>query len=294
MQYSSRTVTLLRPRTVLAVALVLAAPLAAPAQARNPLLEEGKRLYEDLRYDESVQRLSEALLRPDNSEPQQVEIFLFLALDYFVLDRPEQAEAAYRQVLMRSPRHSLDPALAPRVRTFFDGVTQRWVAAGRPVNRELRPPTPAVAIDHLSPPEARRGEPLALRARLSDPGHRVSQVRILFRAGSTGEFHAGTAEGAGEALSATIPADAVRPPIVEYFIEALDAQGEVIGTRGDARAPLRVAVPGAEGGSVFGTWWFWTGTGAVVAGAVVAGVLIANSGGGSRPGHIVVTVQEMH
>ena len=43
-------------------------------------------------------------------------------------------------------------------------------------------------------------------------------------------------------FKATIPATAVKPPIIEYYVQASDSGGLAIGTRGDSDTPLRVAV----------------------------------------------------
>jgi hypothetical protein len=90
----------------------------------------------------------------------------------------------------------------------------------------------------------------------------------------------------------------VKPPIVEYYIQASDKGGLAIASRGDAETPLRVAVQGEASGSIFGKWWFWTGAGAVVAGGILAGVLLSskkdNGPGATGPNNsnFTVTISE--
>ena len=88
---------------------------------------------------------------------------------------------------------------------------------------------------------------------------------------------------------AVVPAADVRPPLVEYYFEAVDDRGLPVASRGDVAAPLRIAVP-EEGSSVLGSWWFWTGVGLVVAGAVTAALLLAGGGDGEQQGTFIVTV----
>ena len=79
------------------------------------------------------------------------------------------------------------------------------------------------------------------------------------------------------AFRGQIPASAVAPPLVEYYILALDKDSLPLASRGDVDAPLRIAVP-QEGKSVLASPWFWIPVGAtVVAGAILTGVLVSRS-----------------
>ena len=94
-----------------------------------------------------------------------------------------------------------------------------------------------------------------------------------------------------------LPGAAVQPPIVEYYIEAQDAGGLPVALRGDASAPLRIAVPNPdEGGSLFASPWFWAGSAAVVGGVVAAILLTGKSDSspgqqqGAPTSHVVVVI----
>jgi len=60
----------------------------------------------------------------------------------------------------------------------------------------------------------------------------------------------------------------------------------------DIAAPLREGYEDdGESPPFYQTWWFWTATGAVVAGAVVTGVLLGMSGGGDEPsGKVILSI----
>src|SRR5439155_23548413 len=92
-------------------------------------------------------------------------------------------------------------------------------------------------------------------------------------------------------LRTSIPGDAVKAPVLEYYIEGVDAQGTAIASRGDSQSPLRIAVtepsrgwvlPVAIGGGILGA-------AAIVGGLALAGVFKGSSssgggGGGAGPG----------
>jgi len=275
-------------------------PAATPAAPpRQDLIARGRQLFDDQQYEESIQTLSAALLRPNNSGEQRVEIYRLLALNYITLNRREEAESAVRGLLALEPGYALPASESPRFRDFFAAARERWEADGRPgVVKPSEPPPAPVTMAHASPPSADPRTPIALSARLGDPDRRVAAVKLFFRSGSRGKFEQQGADLTGGAARATIPASAVRPPLVEYYLQGFDAGGLPIVSRGDAGAPLRVAVPepskgwvlpAAIGGGVLGA-------AAIVGGLALAGVFKGSSpppsSGGPRQGTVSVTVSE--
>ena len=166
-----------------------------------------------------------------------------------------------------------DRVALPRwVRLHFDRVRDRWVAEGRPgvqqantPQRVLRP----VTIEHRSPPQQTHNTALELTATLTDPDRRSAGLVLAWRAGSRGLFHRANAQNRSGTFTATVPAGDVRPPVVEYYLEAVDENGIAVNARGDAYAPLRVVVPEERAPSILTRWWFWTGAAVVVAGVAV-------------------------
>jgi tetratricopeptide (TPR) repeat protein len=273
----------------LACALALAAWSAAPAAAQNnPLIQRGQTEYDELRFEEALQTLSAALVRSGNSQQDYATIYRLLAFTYLALGREEEAAGAYRSMLPLAPDFEPGQDVAPRMREFFAEVRTQWEAEGRPGSG----PPPPVEIEHVSPAEAERGTEVDLSARVEDPANRVAQLVLAYRQGTDAVFNRLDARLEEGSYVATIPADDVAPPLVEYYFEALDAQGLPIAARGDVAAPLRIAVPEPGGGNVLEEWWFWTIIGAVVVGGVVAGIVIADQvGGGPQTGSLVITVE---
>jgi hypothetical protein len=246
------------------------APAASPSSARSTspaapqgLVERGRALFEDQQYEESIQVLSAALLRPDNTKAQRVEIHRLLALDYITLGRKDEAESAVRGLLVIDPAHQLPPGESPRFRDFFAQARARWEADGRPgIVVEKAPPKP-VALRHASPSSAVPDRELELRGRLEDPDGRVKSLRLLYRTGTKADFTEAEVEldSSGQGFVARVPRAAVRAPIVEYYLVAEGEGGSPLVARGEPTSPLRVTVgepskswvlPVAIGGGVLG------------------------------------------
>jgi hypothetical protein len=259
-------------------------PLASVAYAQGrpqqDLVLRGQQLFEDQQYEESIQTLSGALLRPSNSKAQKIEIYRLLALNYITINRKDEAESAVRGLLSIEPAYALPPTESPRFRDFFAAVRTKWEEEGRPgLVKETEPPPAPVSMKHASPSQAEAGSQIDLTATLEDPGKRVTTVRMYYRTGSKGKFVEGDATMDGLRVRATIPHSAVSPPLVEYYLQGVDKGGLPVVSRGDAGAPLRVAIPEggkgwvlpvAIGGGVLGA-------AAIVGGLALAGVFKSSS-----------------
>jgi hypothetical protein len=236
-----------------AVALpALAQPPPSGAQQSPDLVQRGRDLYEDQRYEESIGTLSGALVRPGNTRAQRIEIYRLLAFDYIILGRKDEADAAVRALLSLQPDFELPRSESPRFRDFFAATRARWESEGRPgLVTEQSTPRP-VALKHTSPSEATPDEEIPLAAQLEDPDHRVAGIALFYRAGSSGKYteSAAAIDPADGAVRTAIPAAAVRGPYVAYYLLARDKRGLPLASSGDADAPLRIPVPEKSGGWV--------------------------------------------
>lgn len=260
---------------------VLFVAVGARAQSRNPLIAQGSQQVDDLEFDQALQTLSAALVRSGNTPADSATIYRLLAFTYLALGRQEEATGAYRSLLGLQPDFQPGADVAPRTRTFFAAVRTQWEADGRPgVATAAAAP---VTIRHRSPPQAVRHTAVTLDATLEDPDHRVARVVLAYHQGSSAVFTRADCERTEEGYRATIPADAVAPPLVEYYFEALDGAGLPVAARGDAAAPLRIAVPAPGGAGIAGEWWFWTLIGVAVAAAIVIPIVYVASQPPSGP-----------
>ena len=260
--------------TSLATSTVARAQQPPPtARPQQDLIARGQALFEDQQYEESVQTLSAALVRPVNTKAQKVDIYRFLALNFITLNRKDEAESAVRGLLSIQPDYTLSPGESPRFRDFFASVQKRWEAEGRPgLVQEAQAPPPPVSMRHTSPSQIAAGTSLDLTARLDDALGRVSSVKLYFRSGSRGKFETSDASLQAQSVHATIPPASVRPPLVEYYFQGFDKGGLPIVSRGDAGSPLRVVVPEPSKGWVLPVA---IGGGILGAAAIVGGLALA-------------------
>jgi len=286
-------------RTPLAAAVLLVLAAAPAARAGdNPLIKQGIQEYDDLMYEESVNTLSAALMRSGNTSEQLIEIYKYLGLDYMLLDKPDEADGAFRNLLCIDEEWTFDPnTTSPKIVTFFNAVKQRWIEEGKPGKAKVA--AKPVTIVHKVPDKGVRNEALNIQFSVKDPDLRVAKVtlHVKVKDGFIPYPAMPTATpGIETVYMVTIPGDLVVPSSVDYYIEATDAAGNAIASRGDADAPLRVTVPGEEKTSVAKKWWFWTIIGvaaAGIAGGIAGGVVAANKrtqDGG--PASVTITICE--
>ncbi len=249
----------------------------AQAKTAQDLVQRGRALFDDQQYEESIQTLSAALLRPNNTKQQRLDVYRLLALNYITLNRKDEAESAVRGLLALQPDYALPASESPRFRDFFSSTQKKWEAEGRPgvVKETEAPPTP-VAMQHVSPAQVAPGTEIPLSVKLDDPQGRVYDVKLFFRPGSSGKFSEQETQFGNAIARATIPGKIVQPPLVEYFFEGFDKGGLPVVARGDIAAPLRVAVPAASKAWLIG---LGVGIGVAVVAGVIIGVLVATAGG---------------
>ncbi len=282
--------------TLAVVALTPRAALAQTKVSTQKLIDDAKTKFEDQQYDESIQKLSAALLRKDVTNAQKIEIYRWLAYNYIVLKQDDSARTATWALYAIDPGFELPKTESPKFREPFIKYKQQWNEEGQPGLEKEEKPVAAVVLKHLSPAEAPHDQTVEITGSIDDADKRISKIALFYRSGSSGKYTEVPASVTGTAFKANIPGSAVKPPLVEYYIQASDKGGLAIATRGDAETPLRIAVAAEKDASIFSTWWFWTGTTAVVAGGVLAGILLTRKndpgpgGGGVGPVSSTVTI----
>ncbi len=278
-----------RAAFVFATALVAAqvCPSEAWAQGKtvSSLIQKAQNFFDDQRYEESIQTLSAALLRPNIAKTEKIDVLKLLAFNYIVLAQNDEADGAVRSILIVDSEFELPESESPRFREFFVTAKKGWVDDGKPGLKTEGAGTPltAVKIKHTSPAQVDKDSTAMLTGEIDDPEAAVARVKLYYRAGTTGKFKLGRAEYAMRNFTAEIPASVVLPPLVEYYVEAVDENGIPLATRGDVESPLRIAVP--EGGGVLTSPWFWVPVSAAVVAAVVVVAVVA-----SQPSEATVTV----
>ena len=275
---------------------VLAAPAPAAAQqakTATSLIQRGADLFDDQQYEESIQTLSAALMRPGTSKQEKVEVYRLLAYNYITLKRTDEADAAVRGLLVLDESFKLAPSESPRFRDFFDATRKKWESEGKPGKADESTGPAAekpITMQHSSPAQVAPAPTVKLSGPVAAPANRVRGGQLADRTGAKGKFLTTAATFSMGRFSAQIPASAVQPPLVEYYLQGIDKGGLPVTSRGDAATPLRIAVPAPEGGSIFSSPWFWIPAGVIIVGGAVATALIVSQS--STTSTVSVNVRE--
>jgi hypothetical protein len=262
------------------------------------LVLKAREMFDDQRYEESIQTLSGALVRPGSKPAERIEIYKLLAFNYITLGKNDEADSAARAIFVLDEGFALPKTESPRFREFFEKSKKTWEDEGKPGVEAGGGPAVVtekpISIKH-APPAAQvaPGTVIKLEGTVDDPDVRVTKVELYFRSGAKGKFTQKTLAFAMGSFRGEIPAASVVPPLVEYYVQAVDKGGLPVGLRGDSEAPLRIAVP--EDSSLM--WYehpgFWVPVGLAVTAGVVLGAVFGTMGGSETPRSTVrVTVTE--
>lgn len=281
------------------VAACHAAVIAGPAGAAfaqggksvtTTLIQRGSAQFDDQAYEESIQTLSAALVRPGATDKEKIEIYRLLAYNFIILKRADEADAAARGIFVLEEGFTLPPSESPRFRDFFTAAKKKWVDEGKPGKSagSAPPVDKPIKMAHASPAQVPAGTQIKLSGSIEDPDGRVRGVQLAYRTGAKGKFNLVAATYAMGEFHASIPTGAVKPPLIEYYLTGVDKGGLPVTSRGDAATPLRVVVP--EERSVASSPALWVPLGlAVVGGAVATAILLTRSKGTST---VTVGVRE--
>lgn len=269
-------------RALLVIALVLgASPACAQDDDAQHLLDEGRRLYADLEYQDAETTLARALAMPGLPDAFRVQVLEWLGFVQVVEDQEAAARSTFERLFAIDPYYVVrEPSGSPRVTALVASVRARVVhdAAIDP-DAELRVELPSAA---------RRDGPTEVRLTASSPD--ITEAVIHVRADHEVAFRTiDVAVGSGSATASLPAIDGASE--LELFVEARDARGRLVTRTGSALVPLRLTVRGEasapRGGSstpIYEEWWLWTIVGVVVVGAAVGvGVGVAVSSEAQAP-----------
>lgn len=255
------------------------------------LIEQAKEKFDDQQYDESVQKLSAALLKSDITQAQKIEVYRWLAYNYIVLKQDDSARTAIFALYAVDEDYELPKKESPRFREPFAKYRAQWIDEGRPGKPKPteKPPAPVV-VKQLPVTTTPHDQRLEVKGTFDDPDDRIAHLSLYYRSGSSGKFEEVAARVEGSHFRAVIPATSVKPPIVEYYVAAFDKGGLPIASRGDSETPLRVAVEADQSTSLLESWWFWTIVGAVVVGGTTTYFVTRKSEQPSAPPQAQISV----
>jgi len=244
--------------------------LAASAEAaiESDLVKQGIAAYDDLDYQKSIDLLNKALAETLTKE-EKVATYKTLGFAHVAVDKPDEAQKDFEQLLTVDASFQMDRTVSPRVRVVFEKAQARIATTGLPTSEGrsgIRP--------ELSPRAPREGQPIAIR--VAYPGGMASRMILFHRTRGQNRFSQVEARpvGAGGLFQTTVPGIGVLPPAFEYYINLVDESGAGVASAGTLGRPLAVDVI-AKPRPVYTKGWFWGVIGGVAVAGVVAGVLAA-------------------
>jgi hypothetical protein len=203
--------------------LALLAAAAVMAQTQNTYLDEGKRLFNELKYADAIVQLQVARQVPGLSDAQTVEVLDLLARSQVAEGRRADAEKSYGDLLLLAPSFTPDRSLSPKILEAFDAAKAR-----------------------VFPKDYFKLEPVA-----SAPG--IARLRIIDPWSRAGAFELDSRLEGDPAwqLDVVTPQDGVltlkleAPPLrtLEWYVVARSAAGDIVGGFGSSHEPQRLAVP---------------------------------------------------
>ncbi len=239
-----------RGATGLLVSALLAASVAWPAVAlAHPLVDEGRRLYEEAEFVSALDALGRAEAQTDLTLADLEALLAQRVLVQVALGNQDAVRADLRRLLAVAPDHTLARGAPPEVARLFTELRAESTGSVRVV---------------ASTDAAAASVTITVRAE-NDWASLVRTVRTSARVVGTADWDVATD---APLLVPTVPGDRV-----EYFVEAIGPGGAVLAQSGSAESPLRAAAgAGAEVASSGEIWPIIVG---VVVGLVVVGVAVA-------------------
>lgn len=275
---------------------IFIAQAAPPAPKRSTVasvIQKARDMYDDQRYEESIQALSAVVVRADATREEKIDAYKLLAFNHIALGKIDEAEPFVRAILVIDENFELPKSESPKFREVFDKTKKAWEADGKPGKSQegTEPEKKTVVVKHAPAAQAEAGSALKIEGTIEDPDVVIEKVTLFYRSGADGKFTEKSLPYSMGGFRGEIPSTAVAPPLVEYYVLAISKEGVPVSSRGDADTPLRVVVP-EESTSVVESPWFWIPIGAVVVTGVVLGAVLGTQlgKGENTPNNSTVTI----
>jgi hypothetical protein len=258
---------------LLALCLALGAAQLADAATHQSRLAQARKEYMSQEYERVVRLMAPLVESPTATISDKVEGYELLGLSYLILGEKKRAREAFENLLELESSHVLrDPSDSPKLREFFEDVKRSFVPGYK-----MRP---QVSLEASAPSGATAGRRVELGAVIAKGSREVRHVLLRWRRSGllTYESVAMQRQGTRVLAGFVLPEDAAGYRL-EYYIEARDDGGQVLGRTGDPQRPLTLPVAGGvrRPDSILRAWWFWTVVGAAVVSGVTAGIVVGTS-----------------
>ncbi|MBL8744709.1 MAG: hypothetical protein JNK04_26550, partial [Myxococcales bacterium] len=217
------------------------APAAPKRSTVASLVQRAQAMFDDQKYEESIQTLSGVVVRSDATKEERIEAHKLLAFNHIALGNTEAADALIRAIYVTDESFELPKNESPKFREFFEKTKKAWEAEGKPGQATgEKPAEKPIIVKHTPAAQVEKGTVVSIEGTVEDPDVRVEKVELFYRTGAKGKFVELSLAYSMGGFRGKIPAAAVEPPLVEYYVLALDKAGLPVATRGDADTPLRL------------------------------------------------------
>jgi len=230
-----------------------AAAVAKIGKANKKALHE----YENLNFDQAQKILKDALdlaSKADvKSDPVVAQTYVYLGVVTLTgFKQTDDAIELFRKAIQIQPDIKLDKALAtPEIQQVFDQAAAAASPPATPQKAESANPT-SEGLNHTPITRALRGSPVPVRVS-TDSGLGAKKVVLTFKADGAEDFSSRTLKedppGSGNWYG-EIPSAATQGGLLEYYIEVLGDDDNVVAANGTGEHTLKVALVGPSQGSV--------------------------------------------
>jgi len=267
-----------------AALIVLTTTSVVSAEPPADQLQSAHGHWKNLDYELVVGAAESVLANSAASSTQRVEALRLKGSALVVLNQTEDATAVFETLFAIDPAYQLPEGTSPRILGVFRPAKAAWlVQEERRLAMELGPALKNLSATIRTPARPRGGQPLTVWVDLADPGGIASSVVMGYRKRGTRLFSTLSAASRVGTIELTVPGlftASDEPYVLEVFVEVRHRSGVPVFRYGSAEQPKTIAVAAGnvpKQKSVLRTWWFWTGTAALVTAAVAIPLLIASS-----------------
>ena len=279
-------------RTMLAAMWVTALVWLVPTVAlAHPLIDEGKRKYDEADFQGALDAFTRAEQATDLSREDLVQLYIRRAMVHHAMQHPEDLEADVFRLATLDRGLTLPRSAPPPVRRAYEAAVARVTAPIR-LDVEVQPmPGGIKLIARVTDDNAALVQSLRVRARTQDGSWRTSDrasMEVPAAAGATVEYVA-EAIGPGGAVIAT--AGTVAEPLTATAGAAIGPgpdPGEGAGSLSGPR-PGPGREPGGGGGGSSLPWALGIGGGVVVVAVVIVLIVVLSPSGTNQSTGAMVT-----
>ena len=285
-------------RAIVALAVVVCVVSLAPdalgkdaGAVIRQRLQRGKKLYDDLEYRKAIRVLRPVTTASVATRAQRLAAHELIGLSYLTLGNTKRARAAFEDLLTIDPHYQLkDDTDSPKIRRFFAKVKRAFVPnAG----------TGSVELSHAAPRSAAGARRVEVELLVGRGADKVKEVILWFRRRGLLRYQRQPfirfgRRGARDRWRARFTAPPARQrSALDYYIEARDIGGRVIGRIAGPVAPLSIALTSGQAARPL---WYrrWYVIAASAAALGIGGALIISAASGGQdgsldPGRVVLT-----